>query len=75
MRRSESEPLAVESLATTRGLHPSHTMVDAARQQECDRLALADVQRQLAGGITKLRRPDVAWRGPRPRGCSVRLRP
>jgi hypothetical protein len=61
MRRGEAEPLATQQLRAPWSLGRHHPVARVAREQELDRLALADLQRQLAGGAAKLARPDRAW--------------
>jgi hypothetical protein len=75
MRRCESEPLAARQLQATGPLDRRHAIAGVAREQELDRLALADLQRQLVGGATKLGRPDQAGRQPLMPVQGVRLRP
>jgi hypothetical protein len=74
MRRSEREPLAAQQLQARGSLDRRHTVARIAHEQQLDRLAVVDLQRQLAGSAAKLGRPDEAPRQPPKQARGVRLR-
>lgn len=56
MRGTETEPLASQNLPASRQLNRRHASAELAREQQLERLALTDLQRQLARRPTQLRR-------------------
>ena len=62
MTRSQNERLALEHLQQGNGLGARRGDANAVRRQELDKLADADLRRQLVSSIQHLRSPPHGWR-------------